>query len=186
MPRRSFADFACSLARTLDIVGDAWTPLILRDVYLGVDTFNDIARDLGVSRALLTARLDLLVREEVVEQIPYREHPPRVRYALTERGRELVPILVALTQWGDRWTGDGAPPLLFTHDCGAPLNTAVTCAACAKAVEAEAIEAYPGPGGRRTVGTLVVAERMMGTGAHSDRRTSDRSGRDKSGWDRSG
>lgn len=162
MPRRSFADFACSLARTLDVIGDPWTPLILRDIHLGVDTFNEIVRDLGISRALLTARLDLLVREQVVREVPYREHPPRVRYALTERGTQLVPILVALTQWGDRWTGDGKPPLLFTHDCGAPLETAVTCTACGEPVEATGIEARPGPGGRHAPGTLVVAERLMG------------------------
>jgi DNA-binding HxlR family transcriptional regulator len=165
MPRRTFSEFACSLARTLDVIGDAWTPLILRDAFLGVDTFNDLARDLGISRALLTARLDLLVREDILRESTYQERPRRARYTLTDRGSELVPILVALTQWGDRWRSGGEPPLLFDHDCGEPLTATVTCEACGSPVEAVAIGARPGPGGRRAPGTLVLAERLTASEA---------------------
>ncbi|RKS10806.1 HxlR family transcriptional regulator [Nocardiopsis sp. Huas11] len=160
MSRHRFAEFACSLARSLDVVGDTWTPLILRDVFLGVDTFNDIVRDLGLSRALLTDRLALLVREGVLDEVEYSERPRRVRYTLTESGRELVPILVALTQWGDRWRSGGQAPVEFTHDCGAPLESGVTCDACGSRLTSESLTPRPGPGGRAAPGTVVIAERL--------------------------
>ncbi|KOX18283.1 helix-turn-helix domain-containing protein [Nocardiopsis sp. NRRL B-16309] len=160
MSRRRFAEFACSLARSLDVIGDTWTPLILRDVFLGVDTFNDIVRDLGISRALLTDRLALLVREGILDEAEYRERPRRVRYTLTDSGRELVPILVALTQWGDRWRSGGEAPLEFTHDCGAPLESRVSCDACGSPITSESLTARPGPGGRAAPGTAVIAEHL--------------------------
>jgi len=161
MPRRDFADFACSLARTLDAIGDAWTPLILRDVFLGVNTFTDIARDLGISRALLTTRLDGLVRDGVLHEVEYCARPRRVRYELTGSGLELVPVLIALTQWGDRWRSGGVPPMLFTHDCGSPFAAVVACDACGSAIEASAVSSQAGPGGQQKPGTLVVAERLL-------------------------
>ncbi|WP_199044151.1 winged helix-turn-helix transcriptional regulator [Glycomyces salinus] len=164
MPRRSFAEFACSLARSLDVIGDTWTPLILRDVFLGVDKFNDIARDLGVSRALLADRLEHLVREGVLGETVYHQRPRRVRYTLTDGGRELVPILVALTQWGDRWRSGGEAPLEFTHECGASLDAEVACGDCGRPLVAESIAARPGPGGRMAPGTVVIAERLTREG----------------------
>lgn len=166
MPRRSFSEFACSLARTLDVIGDAWTPLVIRDVYLGVDTFNDIARDLGISRALLSDRLALLVREGVLREEAYREHPPRARYTLTDQGAQLVPVLIALTQWGDTWRSGGEAPLLFSHDCGETLESQVTCVACGREVTATSLEPHAGPGARDAPGTRVLAERHHTQGEH--------------------
>jgi DNA-binding HxlR family transcriptional regulator len=160
MPRASFAEFHCSLARALDVVGDWWTPLVLRDVYLGVDTFDDIVRDLGVSRPLLKARLDGLVVGGVVDRVEYSARPQRFRYRLTDAGRDLVTVLIALTQWGDRWRAPQGPPIHFRHACGATLSTVVTCQACGGEVHADEITPHAGPGGRCGPGTLVVAERL--------------------------
>src|ERR1039458_8691669 len=96
----------CSLARTLEVVGDWWTRLKLREIYLGVYRFADLAQDLGLSRNLLTERLGGLVNDGILRRERYQERPPRDRYALTEAGQELIPILVALTAWGDRWQTD--------------------------------------------------------------------------------
>ncbi len=158
MSRGSFAEMSCSLARAVDVVGDTWTPLVLRDLFLGVDTFEAIVSDLGISRALLVSRLDALEAGGVVERERYRERPERFRYRLTAAGRELVPILVALTQWGDRWRAPDGPPIVFRHDCGHRLDVAITCPRCDRAVSMESLTPLPGPGGRAAVGTRVVAE----------------------------
>src|SRR5262245_22692384 len=143
----------CSLARALEVVGDWWTPLILRDVYLGVDRFSELAQDLGLSRNLLTERLGGLVSNGVLRRERYSEHPPRDRYVLTEGGRQLIPILIALTAWGDRWQEpEGGPPIRFQHGDhdAAPV---VACGVCGSQVTAADLTALPGPGGRRAPGT---------------------------------
>lgn len=161
MPRQDFGTFHCSIARTVDVIGDSWTPLILRDLTLGIDTFDELVRDLGISRALLSARIDRLVSGGVVKAVPYADRPVRSRYVLTDAGEQLVPILVALTQWGDRWKAPDGPPLLFAHDCGSELHARVTCTACGKEATLDSFIPRPGPGGRRAPGTVVVAERLM-------------------------
>lgn len=150
----------CSLARALEVVGDWWTPLILRDVYLGVDRFADLAEDLGLSRNLLTERLGGLVGDGILRRERYSERPPRDRYVLTEAGQGLIPILVALTAWGDQWqTPEGGPPVLFRHGDhqAAPV---VACGVCGNQIASKDLIARPGPGGRRAPGTMLVAERL--------------------------
>ncbi|HEY3506316.1 MAG TPA: helix-turn-helix domain-containing protein [Actinocatenispora sp.] len=157
----------CSLARTLEVVGDWWTPLILRDVYLGIDRFADLADDLGVSRNLLTERLTGLVDNGILRRERYRDHPPRDRYALTESGRQLVPILVALTAWGDEWqTPEGGPPIRFRHGdhVAAPV---VACGECGDEIASADLTPEPGPGGRRAPGTMLLAERLAPPGPTS-------------------
>jgi DNA-binding HxlR family transcriptional regulator len=100
MRRTSFAGIHCSLARSLEVIGDWWTPLILRDLYLGVTRFDDLVLDLGISRNLLASRLRALVANGLVERRRYQEHPPRFDHVLSEAGRELVPVLLALTDCG--------------------------------------------------------------------------------------
>lgn len=160
MPKRPYSQMHCSLARTLDVIGDAWTPLILRDVFLGVDTFEQMVRDLGLSRALLSARLDMLVERGIVERVEYTSRPQRFRFRLTPAGEELMPPLIALTQWGDRWQASDGPPIVFRHTCGHQLEAEVTCRACGEEVTAASLEPLPGPGGRIGPGTRVVAERL--------------------------
>ncbi len=123
----------CSVAGTLAVVGEKWSLLVLREVFLGVRRFADLQRTLGAPKAVLTDRLNSLVAQDLLVRVPYRDEGARQRheYRLTERGRDLHPALVALMQWGDRWLAeDGVAPLALAHrDCGAPVSLALHCAA---------------------------------------------------------
>jgi DNA-binding HxlR family transcriptional regulator len=109
MQRTSFADMDCPIARTLEVVGEWWTPLILREVFAGRRRFDDIQAELGLSRKVLTQRLGALVDHGVLERVPYSERPPRHEYHLTEKGSELGPVLMAMVRWGTRWELGGDP-----------------------------------------------------------------------------
>lgn len=142
----------CSIARTLDIVGEKWTLLVLREAFYGVRRFADFRRALGCAPNLLSARLRTLVDEGVLSQEPYREPGNRVRfeYRLTAKGLELFPALVALMQWGDRWTADAAgPPVEVRHrDCGGRVGVELRCAEGHGHLTARDTEAIPGSGAR--------------------------------------
>jgi DNA-binding HxlR family transcriptional regulator len=162
MERTSFANMRCSLARGLELIGDWWSPLIIRDLFLGVVRFDELVEDLGISRNLLTRRLNALVDNGIVVTRAYQERPVRHDYRLTEAGRDLVPVILALTAWGDRWARpkEGSP-ILFVHTaCGHQFRPLVTCAACGEEVRADAVTALPGPGGAAMPGTRVVAKRL--------------------------
>ncbi|MFG2001209.1 winged helix-turn-helix transcriptional regulator [Spirillospora sp. NPDC048911] len=163
MQRTSLAEFPCSIARTLDVFGEWWTPLIVRDVYLGLRRFEQIQSNLGISRKVLTQRLDRLVEEEILARRPYSERPPRHEYVLTERGRELVPILLALMAWGDRWTsGEDGPPMTVRHEtCGHAVTPVVSCPDCREPLTADGVRPEPGPGARIGPGTHEIA-RVLG------------------------
>jgi DNA-binding HxlR family transcriptional regulator len=163
----SFAGMACSLARSLELIGDWWTPLIIRDLQLGVDRFDALAEDLGISRNLLTARLAHLVGHGIVDRQRYQEHPPRDRYVLTEAGRALMPVLLALIAWGDRWaTPEGGPPLVFRHRrCGHRFTPTVACDVCGQPFAWGDVEPLPGPGLRRGPGTRLLGQVITGSGS---------------------
>lgn len=152
----------CSLARSLELVGDWWNPLILRDVTLGIRRFDELADDLGMSRNLLTRRLGDLVEGGLLERRAYQDHPPRYDYVLTEAGRDLMPVLMALTAWGDRWVPPrGGPPMSFVHrSCQREFVPTVVCSECGTPVTLDDISAQRGPGARRGRGTRVMAERL--------------------------
>jgi DNA-binding HxlR family transcriptional regulator len=162
-----FGAWHCSIARTLDVMGETWTPLLVRDLYLGVDRFDDLVRDLGISRALLARRLDGLVAHGLVRREAYQERPVRHRYRLTEAGAALVPVLMAVMAWGDRFaTAPGGPPMVLHHEtCGEPFTPTVCCSVCGQAVDGDAVRAAPGPGAAAGPGTRVLAERFAGVGA---------------------
>ncbi|GIF26790.1 DNA-binding HxlR family transcriptional regulator [Actinoplanes tereljensis] len=166
MRQTSFSEMHCSLARSLDVVGDWWSPLVLRDLYLGIDRFDELVRDLGISRNLLTVRLDRLIAGGVVCRQRYSEHPPRDLYRLTAAGRDLVPILMALTAWGDRWTDpEDGPPITFEHRaCGHRFVPQVHCSHCGAQVSADEVAPLPGPGGRPGPGTMRVGDYLGGEG----------------------
>ncbi|HKQ54827.1 MAG TPA: helix-turn-helix domain-containing protein [Methyloceanibacter sp.] len=152
----------CSLARGLELIGDWWSPLLVRDLYLGVTRFDDLVEDLGISRNLLTRRLQALIRNGVIERMAYQSRPTRYEYRLTEAGRDLVPVIMALTEWGDRWAQpkEGSP-ILFTHKtCGHRFRPQVTCPECGEAIRSDTVIARPGPGGAAKRGTMVVAKRL--------------------------
>jgi DNA-binding HxlR family transcriptional regulator len=141
-----YAGQACSLARTLEIVGERWTLLVLRDLFMGVHRFNDLHGRLDIPRAVLSSRLDSLVDHGLVERRPYA--PGRDEFHLTAAGRELWPALYALLVWGDRHRpAPGGARRLFTHvACGTMLAEDGECSACAVVPEAGDIATMPGPG----------------------------------------
>jgi DNA-binding HxlR family transcriptional regulator len=141
---------ACSIARTLDIAGEVWSPLIIRDVWLGLTRFEQIQRDLGISRKVLAERLKWLVANDVLEQHTYRERPLRHEYRLTEKGFELADVLLAIASWGDRWTaGAAGPPALFRHrSCGQLTHAELRCAHCGEPLHARDVDVQPGPGAK--------------------------------------
>lgn len=148
MQRTRFAAMACSIARTLDVIGEPWSPLILRDVFAGIHRFDQIQQDLGISRKVLAERLKWLVDSDVLERREYSSHPPRHEYVLTKKGTELCDLLMVMVRWGDRWTaGEAGPPVLYRHHaCGEISHVDLHCAVCDKPMHANDIDILPGPG----------------------------------------
>ncbi|MBM7785474.1 winged helix-turn-helix transcriptional regulator [Tenggerimyces flavus] len=151
MQRTAFGDMACSIARTLDVIGEPWSPLILRDIYVGINRFERLQQDLGISRKVLTERLRWLTENGVVERQEYASRPVRHEYALTDKGRELCDLLLVMVRWGDRWlAGEAGPPVLYRHHaCGQLSHVELHCSACGKDMPATSIDVLPGPGAGR-------------------------------------
>ena len=130
--RTSFEDMTCSVAQCLDVVGEWWSLLIVRDAFLGVTRFDDFQARLGISRNILTQRLNHLVDSEILKRVAYSEHPPRSEYRLTAKGRDLWHVITAMRQWGDRWAAPAGPPVETRHTaCGhvvRPCRSARTAA----------------------------------------------------------
>ncbi|HEY3559958.1 MAG TPA: helix-turn-helix domain-containing protein [Kribbella sp.] len=147
MQRTDFGEMACSIARTMDVIGEPWSPLILRDIWVGLARFEQLQADLGISRKVLAERLNHLVDRGVVERRPYDQRP-RYEYVLTERGRELVDVLMVMVAWGDKWlAGEAGPPVLYRHHaCGEISHVDLVCAHCAKPMHADDVEVLAGPG----------------------------------------
>jgi DNA-binding HxlR family transcriptional regulator len=139
---------ACSIARTLNILGDPWSFLILRNVMVGMTRFDQIQRGLGISRKVLAERLAWLVEHDVLERRAYSEHPPRYEYHLTPKGWELCDVLLVVAAWGDRWTaGEAGPPVLRRHRaCGRLTQAVLRCEECGEPLHANDIDFEPGPG----------------------------------------
>ncbi|HEY8526469.1 MAG TPA: helix-turn-helix domain-containing protein [Acidimicrobiales bacterium] len=148
MKRTRFADWPCSVARTVDLLGDWWTPLVLRDAYYGIRRFDDFQRNLNIGRNILTERLNRLVAEGMLERVPYQDRPVRHEYVLTEKGRDFFPVLIAMMRWGDRWLADEAgPPIRLHHrTCGHEMHAEVVCSHCGEPLELADVRARPGPG----------------------------------------
>ncbi|WP_432992596.1 winged helix-turn-helix transcriptional regulator [Dactylosporangium sp. CA-233914] len=147
MQRTDFGAMACSIARTLDVVGEPWSPLILRDVWVGIRQFEQIQADLGISRKVLTERLHHLVERGVLARRPY-DSRPRYEYVLTDKGTELVDVLIVMAGWGDRWlAGEAGPPVLHRHHaCGQVSTAELRCAHCGEPMRAGDVDVLPGPG----------------------------------------
>jgi DNA-binding HxlR family transcriptional regulator len=151
-PYSAYDSETCSIARTLALVGDRWTLLVLRDVANGVGRFDELAGHLGVARNVLAGRLARLVEAGLAERIAYREPGARERYEyrLSGPGRELVPILLAFMRWGDRHlAGPEGPPAVVRHaDCGAPVRISLRCEDGHELGDRPRLRVEPGPGGR--------------------------------------
>ncbi|MGP0030280.1 MAG: winged helix-turn-helix transcriptional regulator [Acidimicrobiales bacterium] len=147
MERKSFSDMHCSVAQCLEVVGEWWSMLILRDAFLGVSRFDQFQERLGISRNVLNQRLGHLVEAGVLAKVPYSDHPPRHDYRLTDKGRALWPVLTTMRQWGDAYAAPGGPPLLVVHKgCDQVSDAVLTCSACGEPIGARDVRAVPGPG----------------------------------------
>jgi DNA-binding HxlR family transcriptional regulator len=145
--RKSFADMHCSVAQCLEVVGEWWSMLIVRDVFLGVSRFDQFQERLGISRNVLNQRLSRLVDAGVLVKVPYSDHPPRYDYRLTDMGRDLWPVLTAMRQWGDKHGAPDGPPVQTIHQgCGQISVAVLTCSSCGEPIGPRDVRAVPGPG----------------------------------------
>jgi DNA-binding HxlR family transcriptional regulator len=143
-----YSSQTCSIAGTLEVVGERWSLLIVRNVFLGLRRFDQIQENLKIARNVLQTRLQRLTEQGVLERVPYQEHPPRYEYRLTEKGLDLWPTIVALMQWGDRHAAPVAgPPVLLEHrGCGGRVDAHRVCEKCGKPLDVREARALAGPG----------------------------------------
>lgn len=142
---RTYDGQNCSVAKSLELLGERWTLLVIREAFLGNRRFDQLAARLGVARNVLTARLARLVEAGVLERHRYQERPERFEYRLTEKGRDLQPVLLALMAWGDRYTtGPEGPPMTSVHtECDHAFRMVPTCSHCGGEVGSRNIRAVP-------------------------------------------
>jgi DNA-binding HxlR family transcriptional regulator len=146
--RTSTADWPCTIARTVDLIGEGWTLLVMRQACLGTRRFEDFQRSLGIARNILTLRLHRLVEEGLLTQVEYQDRPVRHEYRLTDKGRDVYPILAAMAAYGDRWlVGEEGTPLVLHHSsCDHDMHAVVTCSECAEPLDVRQVTAQMGPG----------------------------------------
>jgi DNA-binding HxlR family transcriptional regulator len=167
MRRTSFEAMNCSVAQTLEVIGEWWTMLIVRDCFLGITRFDDFSGRLGIARNILADRLAHLVEHGVLTRVAYQDRPVRYNYRLTEKGRDLWLVLGAMRQWGDRWAAPDGPPVVIEHQaCGHPATVNPTCSQCGATLDARSLRVRPGPGAeRRPAPELSSAASGGGTGS---------------------
>jgi DNA-binding HxlR family transcriptional regulator len=148
MLKNDYESQTCSIAGALEVVGERWSLLIVRDVLLGLRRFDEVQENLGIARNVLQARLQRLLDQGVLEKQLYQEHPPRYEYRLTDKGLDLWPTIVALMQWGDRYAVPaGGPAVLLEHrDCGGAVDEHRVCGRCGAKLSVRDVRAQPGPG----------------------------------------
>ncbi|MBM7520149.1 winged helix-turn-helix transcriptional regulator [Nocardioides nitrophenolicus] len=147
MRRTSFADMNCSIAQSLEAVGEWWTLLILRDAMMGVTRFDQFQARLGIARNVLTTRLQSLVDHGILAEVQYQERPPRFEYVLTAKGGELWTVLTMLRQWGDRWSAPAGVPVEAVHDaCGHVTRARLVCSECGEPLRGGELTLRHGPG----------------------------------------
>ncbi|HLH15245.1 MAG TPA: helix-turn-helix domain-containing protein [Solirubrobacteraceae bacterium] len=143
----AYENQTCSIASALEVVGERWSLLIVRDVFLGLRRFDEIQEDLGIARNVLNTRLRRLVEQGVLERRIYHERPPRYEYRLTDKGLDLWPVVVSLMQWGNRHAAPGGPPVLLEHrGCGGAVDEHRICERCGARLTVRDVRALPGPG----------------------------------------
>ena len=147
MRRTSYEQMNCSIASALDVVGEPWTLLIVRDAFYGVRRFDDFQSALGIGRNILSLRLNRLVDEGILSRVEYQQSPSRHEYRLTDKGRELWPVLTAMREWGDRWAAPGGAPLEVVHEaCGEVTHPTFVCSECGEPIDRRSARVRPGPG----------------------------------------
>jgi len=148
MATRKATKYFCSAARALEVLGDRWTFLLIREVVFGTRRFDEFVSHLGIARNVLTTRLNALIDADILVQLPIRDDAIRTGYHLTEKGRDLLPALIALVQWGDRWlqTPDSIPIRIVERESGRVLEQMRPCNRSGKALTLRDIDWMPGPG----------------------------------------
>jgi DNA-binding HxlR family transcriptional regulator len=148
--QRDYPDQVCSIARSLEVIGERWTLLILRDALLGLTRFEEFQGSLGIASNVLTNRLRLLSDEQVLERVADPDRPGRAKYVLTDKGRELGPALIVLMKWGDRHypTPNGPPRLTLHAGCGGSIGPDLRCERCGKPAAPGELDLPLGPGAR--------------------------------------
>lgn len=148
MRRTDTSDWPCTIARSVNVLGDHWNLLIIRQACLGTRRFDDFQAALGTGRNILSQRLAGLVDDGLLARVPYRDNPLRFEYRLTDKGRDVYPILAAMAAWGEKWmTGPEGTPLVLHHTtCGHDMRAAVTCSECGEPLDVRATRAKAGPG----------------------------------------
>jgi DNA-binding HxlR family transcriptional regulator len=145
--RSDYDDQNCSIARSLELVGERWTLLIIREGFLGTHRFDEFQRNLGIARNVLQARLERLTDAGIMRRVAYQQRPPRYEYRLTSKGVDLWPVIVALLKWGDRHAAPGGPPVVLEHkDCSGEIDDRRRCTHCGADVDAWDVIAVRGPG----------------------------------------
>jgi DNA-binding HxlR family transcriptional regulator len=145
---RTYDSQICSVAGTLELVGERWTLLIVRDAFMGARRFEDFQRRTGAARNVLANRLNTLVEDGIFRRVAYQEHPVRYEYRLTEKGIDLWPVIVSLLQWGDRYIYPGRAPVLLVHiRCGGAVDDHRSCQTCGAKLGPRDVEARQGIGG---------------------------------------
>ena len=147
---REYDNQVCSIARSLEVVGERWSLLIIRNIGLGLNRFEPLRENLGITRSVLTTRLNALIEYGILEKRQYNEKPPRYEYHLTQKGRDLSPALLQLMWWGDRYyPAESGPPTIAVHrTCGGDLDHHMICKKCGETVEPERVYMRAGPGRR--------------------------------------
>ena len=149
----------CSVAQCLEVVGEWWSMLIIRDAFLGVTKFEDFHRRLGISRNILQQRLTKLVDEGVLHRRPYSEHPPRDDYRLSAKGRDLWPVLTAMRQWGDKYAAPSGPPVVLVHtSCGQETTAVFMCDKCGERLDLHDSTVKEGAGRAKSPYSVIFRE----------------------------
>ena len=147
MRKENFNHLECSLARSLDMIGEWWTLLIIRDLFYGTDTFDSLCKDLGISRNILTDRLKKLVDRSIIEKYSKAKDSQRQAYRLTAKGKDLFPVIMALVAWGDKWESPAGAPIVFQHGPDRhPATAKVICEKCGIELKPKDITPRIGPG----------------------------------------
>jgi DNA-binding HxlR family transcriptional regulator len=145
---KAYDDEVCSIARALEVVGERWSLLIIRNaLFAGSTRYSEFQRSLGIASNILKDRLDGFVEAGIMRRHRYSEQPELFEYLLTEKGRDFAPALIALTEWGDRWSAPDGRPILYSHSvCGSEITHEVLCATCGRVEDLAEVQARPGPG----------------------------------------